>query len=871
MKHRPVVRTGRRAAGRAARTKRVALSHAITDIQLPPSRAEVRSLDNGLEVLLQEDHSHPLASVQVWVKAGSLHEEKWTGAGLAHLVEHMLFKGTRKRSAQEISLAIQDLGGYVNAFTSFNRTVYWIDGLAEHVDGYLEVLADMTRHSKLDPEELGREMDVIRREMAMDNDDPSSTAQHLMQATAFRQHPLRHPVIGHREIFDQMGAGDVVAFVQRHYVPNNCFVVIAGDIDPDAAFQSVQRRFGDWPRKPYEPVILPDEPRQQSGRRARKTFATDVTRLAFGWPIPGETHEDKPALDVLAFLLGSGRSSRLYQQLREKQGIAHSVWAGAWAARECGLFHVEIECDPQDVGAAEASALDTIARLTHKGPNAAELEKAVRSTLGSQLRTLMTTRGQAMSLGHGWLMDGTLDFARQYLTAVERLTPRAIQQAAGCYLDPQRLNTVVVEAAAPAVPGARSAIKGKCETIQRFVLPNGLTLIVGQNPKLPLVSMRAQFLAGVPAETDATAGVTQVTAQLLMMGTRNHSAEELASALENRGGGILAQGDVHRLYLGAEVMRGDERLGLDLLADLALHPTLPPDKLNSIKKRQIAAIREEQEDPLTVALRLCRRKVFAGAPFARTALGTEASVQKLSAGDCRDLLARHVTGANGVVSVFGDVDAGQIQKWVAKAFARLPKGSRDVLPARAFARRGVAGEWEQRMEKEQAVVVVGFRTAGLLDRDTPALSLIDEACSDMGSRLFNRIREELGLAYYVGAQAFAAMGAGAFYFYVGTEPAKVDLAQREMMQQIESLAKNGLTADELGRAMTTWRSSWLRAQQGNTALADGTGWDELNGLGYRHFENLPAIMEQVSARDVREAAARHFGSSKAFVVRVLPA
>ena len=173
-------------------------------LALPPITAIAHTLDNGLEIIVQEDHAHPLASVQVWVRTGSIHEEAWTGAGLAHLCEHMLFKGTQQRSASQISQAIQALGGSVNAYTSFNRTVYYIEGLAAQAEGYMEILADMTQRSKFDPEELAREKDVIRREMAMDNDDPSSATQHLMQATAFRVHPLRHPVIGYRDVFDQV-------------------------------------------------------------------------------------------------------------------------------------------------------------------------------------------------------------------------------------------------------------------------------------------------------------------------------------------------------------------------------------------------------------------------------------------------------------------------------------------------------------------------------------------------------------------------------------------------------------------------------------------------------------------------------------------
>ena len=839
-------------------------------ITLPPVRAEVRTLDNGLEVIVQEDHSHPLISVQVWIRAGSICEEKWTGAGLAHLVEHMLFKGTHRRAAQEISREIQARGGQVNAYTSFNRTVYWIDGLAEHMDGYLDVLGDMVRHSKFDAEELLREMDVIRREMAMDNDDPNSAAQHLMQATAFRKHPLRHPVIGYREVFDQVGREDVVGFVRRHYVPNNCFVIITGDVDTEGAISAVGKHFGAWQRRPYESVLLPMEPGQQGPRRNSRTFATELTRLSFGWVIPGEAHEDKAALDVLGFLLGSGRSSRLYQDLREKRGVAHYVWAGAWATQECGLFNIEAECDPGDVAAAEKAVLDVIDRMKHKGPTPAELDKAVRSTLGGQLRSLTTTKGQAASLGHGWLAAGSLDFAAIYLKAIERLTPARIRDAARHYLDPQRMSVVVVEPQAAAGQKAAGHAGAKCENIVRMVLPNGINLIVGENPRLPLVSMRAQFLAGVPVETDANAGVTQSTAQMLMKGTRKRSAEELASVLESRGGGIMSQGDAHRLILAADVMRGDEPLGLDLLADLALNASLPKEQLPLVKKRQIAAIREEQEDPLTVALRLCRKKVFADVPYARTALGTEEAMKNLTTADCRAVLTQYVTGANGVISVFGDVKAKVVRSLVEKAFAKLPKGRRDVSAARAFDAKSKPGEWVQRLDKEQAVLVIGFRTVGLQDHDSYALSLIDEACSDMGSRLFNRIREELGLAYYVGAQAFAALGAGAFYFYVGTDAQKIALAETEMMRQIADLATNGLAADEIERAKTTWRASWLRSQQGNSALADGVGWDELNGQGHDHFQRLPGIIEKISPSDVKRVAARYFGAAKAFMVRVMP-
>lgn len=835
----------------------------------PVSSATVTSLPNGFEIIVQEDHAHPLASVQLWVRAGSIHEEAWTGAGLAHLTEHMLFKGTATRSAQQLSQSIQALGGYVNAYTSFNRTVYWIDGLSDKVGGYMEILADMALRSKFDPEELTREKDVIRREMAMDNDDAGSAGQHLMQATAFRKHPLRQPIIGHREVFDQVSHANLVAFVKRHYSPNNCFLVVAGAVRTEEVVAAAKEHFGAWLRQPYAPVLLPIEPPQHGARKNRLGFATELTRISLGWPIPGDAHEDKPALDVLAFLLGSGRSSRLYQELREKRGLAHYVWAGAWSSAECGLFSTDVECDPSDADAALAAMKEVIERFKQQGPTAAELDKAVRSTIAGQLRAMATTRGQASTLGHGWLTASSLEYPRLFLDAIRSLTRQRVQDAARRYLNEATSNEVIVEPEGTVATAKTSASQASGRpVIERIVLPNGLTLLLGKNPRLPLVSIRAGFFAGVLAESDTNGGVTQITAQMLLKGTKTRTADEIASVLEKRGGGINATGDAHRLVFASDVVKGDETLALDLVADLIRHASLPAKQLALVQKRQIASIREEQEDPLTVAMRRARKEIFAGTPFHRTALGTETSVTGLKITDCKTLLRDHLTGANGVVTVIGDINPAAIRKQVQASLGKLPKGSRHFSELRDLPRQSKPGTWDLQMDKEQAVLVIGFRTVGLHSPDSYVLSMIDEACSDMGSRLFNRIREELGLAYYVGAQSFMAYGAGAFYFYVGTDPAKLDLAQKEMQLQIADLAKNGLRADELERAKITWRSSWLKTQQGNGGLADAISWDELNGLGHSHLERLPGIIDAISVKDVKRVAKQFFQS--AHIVRVVP-
>ena len=842
----------------------------MQSITLPPNTAKLHTLSNGLEVIMLEDHAHPLASVQVWVKSGSLHEEKWTGAGLAHLVEHMLFKGTERRGAQQIAQEIQARGGYVNAYTTFNRTVYWIEGVSEQVDGYLDILADMVRSSTFHADELVKEMEVIRREFAMDNDDPQSVVQHLLQRTAFREHPLQHPIIGHLEVFNQVGRDDVVGFVRRHYVPNNCFLVIVGDIETENVLQQVEKHFDSWERRPYESVLMPDEPAQAAPRRAEMEFNTDIARLSMGWHIGGESHVDKPLLDVLGFILGSGRSSRLIAELREHLGIAHYVGVGAWAALDRGVFSVEAECDAEDMPAVEEAIGKILAEIKGGGCKQDELDKAVRATLSHQLRARSTTRGIASSLGHSWIAVGNLSNDSAYLERVRSLTVQDITNAAQKYLVDAACSRVSVHPKGTLTKLTANGVAIKREEVQRFDLPNGLTLLVGENPRLPLVSMRLQFLAGVPVETDANAGATQLTAQWLLKGTSKRSAEEISAALEDRGGSLHASGDAHRLFVSSDVMKGDEDFALELIAEVLLDPVFPLSHLPKIKKRQLAAIREELEDPLTVGLRRARKEIFAGLPYSRTAMGTPETVEAQNVASCRALWQEALQGRNGIISVFGDVKAEVVRARMEQLFGGLDAGQKSDAGFTPMSISAKPNRHDLKLDKEQGVLVLGFPTVGLADADAPVLALIDEACSDMGSRLFIRIREELGLAYYVGAQAFHALGAGAFYFYVGTDPAKLELVENELRKEIADLSKNGLQADELARAKTTWKSSWLRGQQGNGAMADALGWDELNGLGFEYYKRQPALMEAVTVEQVRAAAAKYFAADAAFTVTVRP-
>src|SRR6476620_1613647 len=241
-------------------------------ITFPASTAQKRVLPNGLTIIVQQDGSAPVASVQAWCGTGSVDEDRHLGAGLSHILEHMLFKGTKTTPANAIAKKIQDVGGYINAYTSFDRTVFWIDVPKDGVSVAVDVLADAMMNSTLPAEEYIKEQEVIRREFAMTMDDPDRMAGQLLFATAFQRHPYRLPVIGQLEIFNQLTRDDVMRYYQSRYVPNNLTFVIVGDVVAESIHQQLESFFKDYPAKSLQPIYIPAEPHQLGPRTVHQEF-----------------------------------------------------------------------------------------------------------------------------------------------------------------------------------------------------------------------------------------------------------------------------------------------------------------------------------------------------------------------------------------------------------------------------------------------------------------------------------------------------------------------------------------------------------------------------------------------------------------------
>jgi zinc protease len=842
----------------------------VTAIPAIPPGVQFITLENGLTLIIREDHSAPVVSAQAWCKAGSINESKWLGAGLSHVLEHMLFKGTTTREAGKIDQEVQDAGGYMNAYTSFDRTVYWINVPNTGGKVAIDILCDIAQNATLPADEMVKEKQVILREMDMNQDDPGQRSARRLFETAYTKSPYRFTIIGYPDIYNEVQRDDVFAYYREKYAPNNLFFVVVGDVKAKEVEEQIRTAFAKSKARPMPPEALPEEPKQVAAREVIEEAPIEMGHFHFSWHIPDLRHTDVPLLDILATLLGSGRSSRLFQEVREKQGVVNSVDAWTYSPGNPGLFGMSAVVDPDKFNAAREAMLAEVEKMKTNLVTGEELSKAVKQFTAATLASRKTMQGQAQDLGGSWMAASDLNFSARYLEAVKRATPADLQRVAREYLTTENRTLYALLPTGTAPKGAEAKDQIADKPVQKFELPNGLRLLVKEDHRLPFVEFRAVFQGGVLAETAQNNGVSLLTAKMLLKGTSTRSAEQIATEIESLGGSIESYSGNNSLGVNVEVLSSDFSTGLDLVADVLLRPTFPGAPLERERQIQLAAIKAQKDELLPTASRMMRRGLFGESGYGFHTNGTETSVQNVKVDDLKKFHDGFLRPNNCVIAVFGDVQAAAVRAAVDKHFGAWAKGG-DRINTKALTQRNkeVKRLLETR-DKKQAVMVIGFPGATLYDDDRYALELIQEACSDLGSRVFVRIREKLGLAYYVGAQNFLGLVPGFFAFYVGTEPEKVALVESELLKEAEALRAEGLTEEELKRAKAKVIGQKKIARQDLGTFAMNSALDEVYGLGYAHTDIEDKKYEAVTLAQTKTVAQKYLTRDTVVIAIVKP-
>ncbi len=849
-------------------------------------------LDCGLRVLLREEHTAPVAEVQIWAGVGSA-DERPDEAGLAHFHEHMLFKGTERRGVGEVAGEIEGAGGRINAYTSFDVTVYHATVPAAAWPTALDVLADSVQHSVFDPEEVRREIEVVIEEIRRSEDSPGSVLGNALFRTAYREHPYGAPILGSRESVASFTPERVRSFFRRWYRADNLTLVAVGAFDADEVLAAARAAFaGARPGAPAR--SRPEEPARSEPEAVVLRRDFERTSVELAWPGLPLAHEDAPRLDLLAFILGEGDSSRLVRRVKEREGLCDRIDAWSYTPLDPGLFGVSLETDPERLEASIHAAVLEVARLRSAPVSQAELDKARANFLASEHFERESVSGLARKTGSFELLAGGFRREAAYLEAIRRATPEQLLRVARDHLRPERLVAAVLlpegaearldEGAVLAAaregearcrrvftaPSPRGRLGEGNGAIHSFELPCGAALHVAPRQGLPVVGLRAAFLGGQLAETEETAGISAFLSQMWLRGTRGRSAADLARAIEGLAVDIDGFSGRNSLGLTVDATRDVLPEALDLLAEILLEPAFDPDELERERRDTLAALRRREDHLGARVFDLFAEAHYRAHPYRLPLGGTPKTVEAFTPEGVAAHHARLVRARNLVLGVAGDVDPEAIAEALALRLAELegeplePPLPPEEEPPRAIRER------ELRKDREQAHLVIGFRGLRVDDPDRFPLEVISQILAGQGGRLFLTLRDRQSLAYAVSCVNVEGVAPGFVAVYIATAPDKLDRARAGILDQLRRLVDDPPAEAELDRARRHLTGGFAIEQQRAAARAAHLSLDALYGLGPDASRRYPAAIEGVGREDVLRVARRIFDLDACTVAVIRP-
>jgi len=837
-----------------------------TDGLVEEYRKGVRTqrLPSGLVLVTKENHAAQVASVYVIVRAGSLLEQEYLGAGISHLTEHLVAGGsTANRTEQQIQTALDDTGAISNAFTSMDRTAYYVNTTSDHVATAIDLLADFVQHAKIDPAEFDREFGVVQREILTGEGDVRRQAATLLSEAMFPNMPQGLAVIGYYKNIQALTRDDVCTYYKRMYVPSNAVVCAAGDFDGAAVMGQLEKAFGEWDGPRVRPAVLPEPAPPVADIVVVKEMDTRLAQVHVARLSCRLSDPDLYALDVLAAVLGRGDSSRLAADLKVKRSLVYSIscwnYTPSWPG---GEFAVSFTCDPDKVDVVRQAVAEHLARACAESPAEDELEKVKRQLVAELLLDTRTAAAQARDLATNQLSLGDPFFSARYVEEFQKVTAADVLRVARKYLANTRSVTAVVRPkGAPSDTVASAGAAAKPATTRIIFPDSGLTLLVHRMPGQPAVSMAAAMKAGLSIETESTAGISALAARYLERGTATRSEEEIARFFDSIGGSIDTGSGWNSVYVRALALEEQFEQAFDVFCDVLMHPAFPPDLLDSTRQRQLASLKSMQANPWGEAALYFAEQFFPDSPYRFPEVGTEKTVAGMAVEDVRGFYNRVRVGRNMVLAVAGDVDPAAVEALVRARFAELTAGDPVEAPAGVKPRSVEHTEiYVKKTDKPAATVFVGYPGVDLYNlRDRAAMDVFETICAGYGMPRgwLHDVLRGRSLVYAVHFSGRAGLLPGYYRSQAQCQPDKVTLVARLLRDLVHSGRQYAYTDDDLRRAKAIILSERRFRRQTPEQIGLQMTLDELYGLGYAFEEAYDERVKAVAVDDVRRVVAAY--------------
>jgi zinc protease len=851
---------------------------------IDPATVRRLVLPNGLTVLLRRDDTAPVVAIVTYVKAGYFDETNDV-VGIAHVLEHMFFKGTTDRPVGAISKETKSAGGYLNAGTIYDRTSYYTVLPAASFARGLDIQRDAYANSVIDAEELAKELEVIIQEAKRKADNPSAVATETLFELLHDEHRMRRWRIGREDGLRKLTRDALVRFYRNFYRPRSTILSIVGAIDLDDAARQIERQYGPLSDAPIERSPGPEEPEHHDFRYRELDGDITQTQLALGWRTPGTLHPDTPLLELAGTMLGSGRGSRFYRAVRERK-LATSVSAYDYTPTELGVFVVHAEGPPEKTIDAARSVWTQLADVRANGFSNDELNRARQLLEARFVRRLETMEGQANYLAE-WEALGDWQMGERELDRLLTASASEVTDAVRRHLAESSAGVIVyrpsgaqpvardasamrellgggaaplpkVPAPSPVAPArpARASFEREEGRVRVYRTAQDVPILVMRRPGAPIVQLGMHVAGGATDEPAARAGLTSMLTRTSVKGTRTRTAAQIAEDGELLGGSVSGSTSSESFSWGISVPARHTGAALELLSDVVQHPTFEEQALETERALAIADLEMLRDDMYRYPLRLLTSKAFAGHPYGVPASGTEESLAGIGASEVRDWHRARVLDGASVIAVVGDVDPDAIATLVAARFAELRWREEAPLEAPAWPRAPLTVA--ESREKAQSALALAFPSPSRTDDARFAADLLAGVASGLGGRFFDQLRDRQSLAYTVSAFAAEWRSAGMFVSYIATSPEKEEIARAGLLAEFAKLREAPVTAAELDQAKEyAIGTHAIRSQSGGALLGEIIdAW--IFGRGLHEIDEHDARIRRVTAGEMQELANRYF-------------
>src|SRR5687768_11206938 len=795
---------------------------------IDPATVHRRVLSNGLTVLVRRDRSAPVVAIVTHVKAGYF-DETDDVSGIAHVLEHMFFKGTERRGVGEIAKETKGSGGYLNAHTIYDGTVYYTVLPSSGFAAGLDIQADAYANSVIDSAELARELEVIIQEAKRKADNPPALAVETLYEILHDQHRMRRWRIGHEAGLRALNRDAMMTFYRNFYRPSNTVLSIVGDVEVDDVMRRVEDAYGHLENVEPKRSPGPHEPHHDDIRY--REIAGDIaqSQLVFGWRTPDTMHEDTPALDLAAHILAAGRASRLYRAVRERQ-LVSSISAYNYTPTELGVFVIHAEARADKVVEAAQAVWEQMRSLREEAVETGELERVRRIFEARWMRRFESMEGQANHLAE-WEALGGWQLGDEYFSRFMSVTSHELHQVVSRHLGPGSAGIVVYRPeSSPRLASSASEIVGLLEkdrpepldrlpprahpappreahppSLEReeagvsvFMTAYGTPILVRPKPGSAFAYIGLQAIGGVRDEPNGHSGITTLAIRTSVKGTSTRTAAQLAEDSEMLGGSVGTTVGAESFGWSISVPVQHLEPAVELLADVVHDAVIPDDALETERTVALADLAALRDDMFRFPMRLVMSSAFEGHPYAMSPLGTQESLQRLTLEDVRQWYRGKLLTSRFVIGVVGDVVPSDVAGVLARELGMLrPARASRVDPPSWPVRETVRSESR---DKAQTALALAFPGPSRTDPRRFASRLTSTIASGLGGRFFDELRDRQSLAYTVHAYTSEHELAGMFLSYIATSPEKEDIAREGLLREFERFRSDPVTEGELERA-----------------------------------------------------------------------